>query len=300
MFTTETVNAAARYAKRMGVELAALLAVIEIESAGKVFASVGGRNEPVIRWEGHYFDRRLSGTKRAQARAAGLADPTAGKIANPSSQAARWTLLNRAIEIDAQAALESVSWGLGQVMGAHWSWLGYATVDELVNTARSSVAGQIDLMVRYIEQAGLVDEIRRRDWAGFARGYNGANYAKHGYHTKLAAAYARHARIIPGTPTAPAAQDGLLRLGMQGAEVRELQTLLRRAGHALAVDGDFGPATRKAVQAFQSAEGLAVDGVAGPKTWAALDRYRQSNDEQPGAQVTIASIIVDAIWSLFK
>lgn len=42
------------------------------------------------------------------------------------------------------------------------------------------------------------------------------------------------------------------------------------SGRTLAVDGDAGPRTRQAVEAFQRAHGLAVDGVAGPRTQAAL------------------------------
>lgn len=61
-----------------------------------------------------------------------------------------------------------------------------------------------------------------------------------------------------------------LRRGDTGPAVRELQTLLGRHGHAVAVDGDFGPQTEAAVRAFQAAHGLAVDGIVGPATLAAL------------------------------
>jgi hypothetical protein len=44
-------------------------------------------------------------------------------------------------------------------------------------------------MVRFIISEALDDELRRHDWRGFARGYNGPGYAKNGYHTKLAAAF---------------------------------------------------------------------------------------------------------------
>jgi hypothetical protein len=36
------------------------------------------------------------------------------------------------------------------------------------------------------------------------------------------------------------------------------------------VDGDFGPKTEEAVEAFQSDQGLYIDGVCGPNTWGAL------------------------------
>ena len=136
MFTAETANEIEEVAQEFGIEPAALLAVAEIESGGSVFAMIDGKEEPLIRFEGHYFDRRLSGDAQEMARAAGLASPNAGEVANPASQAARWRLLARAAEIDRKAAYESVSWGLGQVMGAHWAWLGFADVDALVAEAR--------------------------------------------------------------------------------------------------------------------------------------------------------------------
>ena len=57
-------------------------------------------------------------------------------------------------------------------------------------------------MVRFIVHNKLDDELRTHNWAGFARGYNGAGYAKNGYHTKLAARYAWWAKR-PDTPWPP-------------------------------------------------------------------------------------------------
>lgn len=246
-----------RVAAELGIEPAALLAVVEVESGGAAFASVGGRQEPLIRFEGHYFDRRLSGEKRLRARTAGLSSPVAGAVKNPKSQAERWRLLERAAGIDRQAAHESVSWGVGQVMGAHWQWLGYGSFEELVSEARRGVDGQVRLMVRYIQKAGLLDALRQRDWKAFARGYNGPAYARHGYDSRLEAAYRSHA-------AAPAsAIDGI-------ADVRDLQRMLTAAGYPLAVDGIAGPATRRAIHRFQADHGLKTDGIAGPRTMEAL------------------------------
>jgi lysozyme len=62
----------------------------------------------------------------------------------------------------------------------------------------------------------------------------------------------------------------VLKRGVTGQAVERLQRALSAAGHAIAVDGVFGPATVRAVKAFQGAHGLQADGVVGPATWAAL------------------------------
>ncbi|MBC8718878.1 MULTISPECIES: N-acetylmuramidase family protein [Brucella/Ochrobactrum group] len=196
MFDTETFAEIISLARQAGIDPAALLAVTEVESGGRALFDVNGVKEPAIRFEGHYFDRRLKGRIRDQARKAGLSAPEAGRVRNPKTQRERWLLLNRAMSIHKNAALESTSWGLGQVMGAHWEWLGYNSIDELVREVRSSVGGQVRLMLNFIDKAGLKTELERKDWRSFARRYNGPAFAHNQYHTRLAAAFERWNRSV--------------------------------------------------------------------------------------------------------
>jgi peptidoglycan hydrolase-like protein with peptidoglycan-binding domain len=62
----------------------------------------------------------------------------------------------------------------------------------------------------------------------------------------------------------------LVRQGAQQHPVKTLQHLLGARGHAVAVDGVFGPRTDAAVRAFQREHALGVDGIVGPHTWSAL------------------------------
>lgn len=259
MFDEATVRAVESIAARENLDPAGLLAVAEVESGGKPFAVVDGRNEPLIRWEGHYFDRLLNAADRAKARKAGLASSTAGAVANPNSQAARWAMLARASEINAEAAFSSCSWGVGQVMGAHWEWLGFSSVTELVNLCRRDAAGQIELMAKFIVKAGLAGALRAREWETFAKGYNGPGFRKNAYHTKMAAAYKRWK-----------SGDAVVRPGADKT-VLELQQRLVAHGFKVDVEGIRGKQTEAALKAFQKAKGLVVDGVAGSATWAALN-----------------------------
>jgi peptidoglycan hydrolase-like protein with peptidoglycan-binding domain len=58
--------------------------------------------------------------------------------------------------------------------------------------------------------------------------------------------------------------------GSKGEDVRTIQYLVTAQGHPAAVDGDYGPLTKAAVEAFQALHGLGVDGIVGPQTWPQL------------------------------
>ena len=55
---------------------------------------------------------------------------------------------------------------------------------------------------------------------------------------------------------------------------KKIQTALKNAGYYQGnIDGKVGPASKKAIEAFQKDQGLKVDGKVGPKTWAALEPF---------------------------
>lgn len=65
----------------------------------------------------------------------------------------------------------------------------------------------------------------------------------------------------------------VLKKGAKGDQVKALQALLIGYGYSCGssgVDGSFGPATDKAVRAYQKAVGIGVDGSVGPVTWGKL------------------------------
>jgi len=65
--------------------------------------------------------------------------------------------------------------------------------------------------------------------------------------------------------------SGVLRRGMQGPGVLAVQRSLNLvANRGLSEDGQFGPATDRAVRDFQRFLGLAADGIVGPQTRGAL------------------------------
>jgi N-acetyl-anhydromuramyl-L-alanine amidase AmpD len=77
-----------------------------------------------------------------------------------------------------------------------------------------------------------------------------------------------------GQATEPLKPDPpTLKRGSDGWQVKRLQKLLRQRNlfpEDAKIDGDFGPITEAAVQAFQTFAGLDPDGIVGPMTWHAL------------------------------
>jgi len=86
--------------------------------------------------------------------------------------------------------------------------------------------------------------------------------------------------------------------GDTGPAVETLQTRLNVWGAKLTVDGDFGPATLAAVEAFQTAQKLTVDGVVGPQTWAALNANPAPAPEPYPAptKLAISSVSLSVSW----
>lgn len=178
-------------ADSLGVETAALRAVLSVETGGSGFDASG---RPKALFERHYFYKFLANEpdKQSQAVSAGLAYPKWGEKPYPKGSDAVYAEINAACEIDLDAALRSVSWGLGQIMGNNHKMVGFNTAEDMVKNAMESEVNQLRQMAAFIKAAGLLDELQGKNWAGFAKGYNGPAYATNQYDAKLAAAYQKY------------------------------------------------------------------------------------------------------------
>jgi hypothetical protein len=182
----------AEAADKLGVGIAEVKAVAEVESAGNGFLPDG---RPKILFERHVMRRQM--LKRGIAVTAaevGSPDLVNGKPGGYSRN--EHDRLARAVLIDRDSALESCSWGAYQIMGYHWSALGYDSLQQFVNAMYKDSGAQLDAFVRFIKLDNrLLVALRSRNWAEFARIYNGPAYQKNKYDTKLAAAFAKHSKV---------------------------------------------------------------------------------------------------------
>jgi len=182
-------------ADRLGVPLASVMAVNQVESKGEGFAANG---RPVILFERHVMRRQLLAhgmdefsVGALSAARPGLVNIQPGGYIGGTAEHQR---LAQAQQIHNDAALESASWGLFQIMGYHWQRLGYMDAQHFADTMALSEAAQLDAFVTFIEtDPALHKALKARNWKQFARIYNGPAYAKNLYDVKLARAYAQFA-----------------------------------------------------------------------------------------------------------
>lgn len=187
------------FAQKFDLEVAAVKAVQEVESRGRGFLLNG---KPIILFEGHVFWREL--------KKIGL-DPKELREGNEDILYPRWTKefykggeaeyerLDKAKNIKpgravTEAALASASWGMYQIMGNNFKACGFDSVTKFVNAMKKSEKQQLIAFGHFIKSNRLLRHLKNKDWAKFARGYNGPGYKKNKYDTKLANAYARHAK----------------------------------------------------------------------------------------------------------
>lgn len=164
-------------------------AILDVESSGSGFDAHG---RPKALYEPHLAYRLSSGSIRARLEKAGLAYPRWGQQPYPRDSYARILV---AQVIDETIALKATSWGLGQILGSNHKAAGYDTPQAMVTAFCDSEAAQLEGIVNFIKANGLADELRRHDWEGLARGYNGPGFAKNAYHTKLSAAFRKWQKI---------------------------------------------------------------------------------------------------------
>lgn len=172
-------------ADRMQVEPAGIWAVFDVEAAGAPF--MGGK--PTILPEPHRFSRATG--HRFDASHPALSSRSWNRALYPRTQAGRWTMLLDMAALDIDAAFASASYGAFQILGENHSVCGARDAFAFAWQEAQTVADQLEHFCRFVEGNSLAKFLRARDWAGFAKRYNGTAYAKNQYDTRLAQAYAR-------------------------------------------------------------------------------------------------------------
>lgn len=233
----------------LGTGMAELWSVLTVETAGCGFTA---KRQPRILFERHKFSKFTGG--RYDAAYPDISNPQAGGYGALDAQYDR---LQRAAELDREAALNSASWGIGQIMGYNAPLAGHASAEEMVAAMMASEAKQLTAMVKFLQAAKLDKALRERDWAAFARGYNGADYARNQYDQRLNAAYAKF--------SSPKSCPDL--------KVRAAQMLLTYLGfHPGGIDGVTGKLTRDALATFLAAEKLPPSDTVTDEVLAALQK----------------------------
>ncbi|EFO32482.1 peptidoglycan binding domain-containing protein [Roseibium sp. TrichSKD4] len=265
-------------ALRISCSALVLGAIIQVESGGKAYDSQG---RLIILPERHIFYRKLPKGLRGQAMRMGLAVKRWSRAnyrgLGKAGSDARWELMEDFAKVNEEAALQSASYGGPQIMGFNYKVCGYASVTDFVLAFAENNLNQIDAFIRFLERSGLSQDLREADFEAIARRYNGPGQVKH-YAALMRRAYAK----LGGDQSDTHKDVNLLKLGSEGYRVEALQKRLASLGYTLRPDGDFGPATKRAVVGFQVDHGLTPDGVVGPKTQEALEAAVPVN-QQPGS-----------------
>lgn len=225
-------------------DMAVLWSVLTVESRG--FGFLADRR-PKILFERHIFFRETGG--RFAADAPDICAKSGGGYIGGAAEydrLARALVLCRKAGLGDDPALRSASWGLGQVMGFNAVASGFAGPADMVAQMSAGEDAQLAGMAGFIKSGRLDAKLRARDWAGFARSYNGPNFWQNQYDVKLKAAFEKFSSGVSRDLRARTAQGALLYLGYAPGDP----------------DGVVGQNTRRAIAAFRKDTGLpAGDGL---------------------------------------
>jgi hypothetical protein len=230
----------------LGVGPAEVWTVVTVETRGCGFLA---DRRPRILFERHIFHQRTNGAFDSVAPS--LSSPLAGGYIGGADEYSR---LQAAMRLDRDAALKSASWGLGQVMGFNAALAGYPSAETMVREMVEREDAQLLAMANFLKAKRLDTHLVNHDWAQFAKGYNGAEFKRNQYDTRLASSFSALAVGPLPDLTARQVQMLLLYLGLDPGSI----------------DGLIGKRTRSAIVRFREQHGLRLSDEVDEELVAAL------------------------------
>ena len=161
---TQIIQLTENVSSEFGFDSSAMLAFIKVETGGRGFAPISGKI--IIQFEPAWFRKK-----------APYAPSGVWSLNKVDVQSKEWQAFNDAFKKNADAAMESTSIGIGQVMGFHFKRLGFATVGEMWDHAKESLENQIWQIAKFIDtDRNLKQAIKDKDWFTIAKIYNGSGF----------------------------------------------------------------------------------------------------------------------------
>jgi SH3-like domain-containing protein len=172
--------------KKLGIDLAASIAVLSVESGG-----VGIDNGRVlIRFENHLFYKYWGKDNEAVYNQHFKFDPGKNWLGHQfredvdgdwvdfhGDQSGEYDALNFARSLDDEKALLSISMGLPQILGSNSKLIGYDTVTEMFNNFNKDIRYHIFALFDFFSPR-MIKFLRSKDFVSFAMYYNGQGQAQ--------------------------------------------------------------------------------------------------------------------------
>jgi N-acetylmuramidase/Putative peptidoglycan binding domain len=163
-----------------------------------------------------------------------------------------------AMSLDETAALQSASWGIGQVLGENYKEAGYASPQEMVTRVFASEDEQLLAVANEIlsdRNGKAAKALAGHDWKTFASIYNGPAYAENKYDSVISGWFQKFS--TGGAPDihVRTAQLYLMYLGLSPSDI----------------DGSWGKRTRSAMNEYQKSKGLPVTDTLNDATYQAIE-----------------------------
>lgn len=168
-----------RISHECGCSLHQMGAVSIVEGAG---VSYDNNGRPKMLYERHKFSKWTNHAYDTTS----YSNPDSGGYNEDS-----WEKLAQGACKDVEAAFKSCSWGLFQVLGEWYPYMGFSSALEMAYSTVINEANHYNLFAGYIKLANLTPALRKvstnpDDNRDFAEGYNGPSYEEYNYHVKIA------------------------------------------------------------------------------------------------------------------
>jgi hypothetical protein len=202
-------------ATQLGIEVAAIKAIVRQESQGSPFLENG--LPPILYERRHFYALSVAKRSAAEAKADGQKKESKGKHKKESpknpypnfpdlcfpngddygkSGLHQYEKLVRAAQLDFEIALQACSWGGFQILGEYYQSCGCSTVFEFANKFLSGTDGQMNIFIQFMKnlKPAAVEGLKKHNWEDVATAYNGGGWREKNpdYAANLGSFYAEY------------------------------------------------------------------------------------------------------------